>query len=299
MTNQTAMQYFEWYLPSDGQHWNNLAEDAQHLADLGISHVWMPPAFKATNKDDVGYGVYDLFDLGEFDQKGTVRTKYGLKEEYLNAINQLKEVGIVPMADVVLNHKAAADKLETFEVVEVDPEDRTQEISEPFEIEGWTHFTFDGRNKAYNDFEWHWYHFNGTDFDAKRNKSGIYLIQGDNKGWADNDLVDNENGNFDYLMYANLDYNTLKLLKTFTNGQIGSLKQQAFKDSAWMQSSTLIHSSCVTLFVMSKKNKVRISMSLVNFGMVTKRKIISILKRLKNVLTSSMFPSTTIYTRLA
>ena len=86
MTNQTAMQYFEWYLPSDGQHWNNLAEDAQHLADLGISHVWMPPAFKATNKDDVGYGVYDLFDLGEFDQKGTVRTKYGLKEEYLNAI---------------------------------------------------------------------------------------------------------------------------------------------------------------------------------------------------------------------
>ena len=151
MTNQTAMQYFEWYLPSDGQHWNNLAEDAQHLADLGISHVWMPPAFKATNKDDVGYGVYDLFDLGEFDQKGTVRTKYGLKEEYLNAINQLKEVGIVPMADVVLNHKAAADKLETFEVVEVDPEDRTQEISEPFEIEGWTHFTFDGRNKAYDD----------------------------------------------------------------------------------------------------------------------------------------------------
>lgn len=166
----------------------------------------MPPAFKATNKDDVGYGVYDLFDLGEFDQKGTIRTKYGFKDEYLNAINRLKDVGIVPMADVVLNHKAAADKLETFSVVEVDPEDRTKEISKPFEIEGWTHFTFDGRQKAYNDFEWHWYHFNGTDFDAKRNKSGIYLIQGDNKGWADNDLVDNENGNFDYLMYANLDY---------------------------------------------------------------------------------------------
>ena len=206
MTNQTVMQYFEWYLPSDGQHWNHLAEDAQHLSDLGISHVWMPPAFKGTNKDDVGYGVYDLFDLGEFDQKGTIRTKYGFKDEYLNAINRLKDVGIVPMADVVLNHKAAADKLETFEVVEVDPEDRTKEISKPFEIEGWTHFTFDGRQKAYNDFEWHWYHFNGTDFDAKRNKSGIYLIQGENKGWAENDLVDNENGNFDYLMYANLDY---------------------------------------------------------------------------------------------
>ena len=54
------------------------------------------------------------------------------KEEYLNAINQLKNVGIVPMADVVLNHKAAADKLETFDVVEVDPEGPYQEISEPF-----------------------------------------------------------------------------------------------------------------------------------------------------------------------
>ena len=76
MENQTLMQYFEWYLPHDGQHWTRLTDDAEHLANLGISHVWMPPAFKATNEKDVGYGVYDLFDLGEFDQKGTVRTKY-------------------------------------------------------------------------------------------------------------------------------------------------------------------------------------------------------------------------------
>lgn len=206
MTNQTAMQYFEWYLPSDGHHWQRLSEDAQHLADLGISHVWMPPAFKATNKDDVGYGVYDLFDLGEFDQKGTVRTKYGFKDDYLKAIQDLKNVGISPMADVVLNHKAAADHLERFEVVEVDPQDRTKEISKPFDIEGWTNFTFDGRKGTYNDFHWHWYHFSGTDYDAKRHKNGIYLIQGDNKGWANDDLVDSENGNFDYLMYADLDF---------------------------------------------------------------------------------------------
>ena len=50
MQNQTLMQYFEWYLPHDGQHWTRLAEDAPHLAHLGISHVWMPPAFKATNE---------------------------------------------------------------------------------------------------------------------------------------------------------------------------------------------------------------------------------------------------------
>lgn len=206
MENQTLMQYFEWYLPNDGQHWNRLAKDAPHLASKGIRKVWMPPAFKATSSNDVGYGIYDLFDLGEFNQKGTVRTKYGLKEEYLKAIKSLKENGIEPIADVVLNHKAAADYKERFTVIEVDPNDRTVALSEPFEIKGWTKFTFPGRHKKYNDFEWHWYHFTGTDYDAQRNKSGIYLIQGDNKGWADDDLVDNENGNFDYLMYADLDF---------------------------------------------------------------------------------------------
>ena len=206
MENQTLMQYFEWYLPSDGQHWSRLAADAPHLADLGIRKIWMPPAFKATSANDVGYGVYDLFDLGEFDQKGTVRTKYGFKEDYLQAIQALKEAGIQPMADVVLNHKAAADGLEKFEVVEVDPNDRTIVLTEPFTIKGWTKFTFDGRNGAYNDFHWHWYHFTGTDYDASRNKSGIYQIQGDNKGWAQDDLVDSENGNYDYLMYADIDF---------------------------------------------------------------------------------------------
>ena len=206
MENQTLMQYFEWYLPDDGQHWNRLAKDAPHLASKGIRKVWMPPAFKATSSNDVGYGIYDLFDLGEFNQKGTVRTKYGLKEEYLKAIKSLKENGIEPIADVVLNHKAAADYKERFTVIEVDPNDRTVALSEPFEIKGWTKFTFPGRHKKYNNFEWHWYHFTGTDYDAQRNKSGIYLIQGDNKGWADDDLVDNENGNFDYLMYADLDF---------------------------------------------------------------------------------------------
>ena len=206
MENQSLMQYFEWYLPDDGQHWNRLTEDAPNLAAKGIRKVWMPPAFKGTGSNDVGYGVYDLFDLGEFDQKGTVRTKYGLKEEYLRAIEALSQNGIEAIADVVLNHKAAADYKERFTVVEVDPNDRNVEISEPFEIEAWMHFAFPGRNKTYNDFEWHWYHFTGTDYDAKNNKSGIFLIQGDNKGWADDELVDNENGNYDYLMYADIDF---------------------------------------------------------------------------------------------
>ena len=57
MQNQTLMQAFEWYLPSDHQHWNRLAQLAPELAAKGIRKIWLPPAFKGTNKDDVGYGV--------------------------------------------------------------------------------------------------------------------------------------------------------------------------------------------------------------------------------------------------
>lgn len=200
------MQYFEWYLPDDGQHWQRLRDDAQHLAEIGITSVWMPPAFKATSSGDIGYGVYDIFDLGEFDQHGTVRTKYGTKDEYLEAIQSLKDHGIKPFADVVLNHKANGDNIEKFKVLKMDPDNRQVPISEPYEIEAWTNFTFPGRQGQYNDFNWHWYHFSGIDFDAKNNETGVFMILGENKGWADDDTVDTEKGNFDYLMFSDIDF---------------------------------------------------------------------------------------------
>lgn len=80
------MQYFEWYIKPDSNHWKRLKEDAGHLKELGITSVWIPPCYKGTSKDDPGYGVYDMYDLGEFDQKGDIPTKYGTKEELLEAI---------------------------------------------------------------------------------------------------------------------------------------------------------------------------------------------------------------------
>ena len=206
MTNETMLQAFEWYLPADGHHWRRLQEEIPIFQKLGLTKVWLPPAFKGTGPNDVGYGVYDLFDLGEFDQNGTVLTKYGSKEDYLSLIQSLKEAGIMPLADVVLNHKASGDSKESFSVLRMDPANRQSPLSEPFEIEAWTAFTFPGRRDTYNDFKWHWYHFTGVDYDAKHDESGIYLILGDNKGWADQERIDNENGNFDYLMYDDLDF---------------------------------------------------------------------------------------------
>ena len=70
--------------------WNELSEKAKDIANLGITAVWLPPAYKGiAGKDEVGYGAYDLYDLGEFDQKNTIKTKYGSKDEYINAIKKL------------------------------------------------------------------------------------------------------------------------------------------------------------------------------------------------------------------
>lgn len=197
------MQYFEWNLPNDGQLWKQLKEDARHLHEAGVTAVWIPPAYKAHEQKDEGYGTYDLYDLGEFDQKGTVRTKYGTKQELKEMIDELHKFQISVYLDAVMNHKAAADYTERFMACEVDPGDRRHTVGEPHEIEGWTGFDFPGRGNTYSPFKWHWFHFSGIDYDVATGKKGVFQIVGDGKGWSQG--VDDENGNYDFLMFADID----------------------------------------------------------------------------------------------
>ncbi|MDO5021868.1 MAG: alpha-amylase [Eubacteriales bacterium] len=201
--NLIMLQAFEWYMPESGDFYKRLARFAPKLSQMGVGGVWLPPCFKATGAGDTGYGVYDLYDLGEFDQKGSVRTKYGTKKELLTAIKALQKRHIQVYADVVLNHKAAADETEVFSAVRVDPDDRTKQISEPQDIEGWTKFTFAGRNGKYSDFVWNFNHFTSVDHDQSTGETGIFKILGENKDFSPN--VSHERGNYDYLMFADVD----------------------------------------------------------------------------------------------
>ena len=83
----------------------------------------------------VGYDIYDVYDLGEFDQKAGVRTKYGTKEELLELAKTAKEHDVVIYVDAVLNHMFGADETERFRAKEVDPNDRTRAISDFYDIE--------------------------------------------------------------------------------------------------------------------------------------------------------------------
>ena len=115
MINGTMLQGFEWDLPEDGRHWRKLTSLAHWLAFCGFTAVWLPPAYKGSGGTrDVGYGVYDLYDLGEFNQKGSIRTKYGTASEFAACVKGLKRAGIQPLADIVLNHRMGGDEKEVF-----------------------------------------------------------------------------------------------------------------------------------------------------------------------------------------
>ena len=200
--NGTMLQGFSWNLPGDGQHWRRLGQMADRLVSEGITSVWMPPAYKGqAGRLDVGYGVYDLWDLGEFDQRGTVATKYGTRREYAAAVMALRQAGIDVLGDIVLNHKMGADASELVQARQVASDNRLYDMGEPYEIEAWTKFDFPGRAGELDDFTWDARHFKGVDYDAAAGESGVWLFEG--KAW-DSD-VSQEFGNFDYLMGVDVD----------------------------------------------------------------------------------------------
>lgn len=203
--NGVMMQYFHWYTPDDGSLWKQLKEKAPELARAGVTALWLPPAYKgAQGAADTGYGVYDLFDLGEFDQKGSVRTKYGTRDEYLAAIKAAQQEGIHVYADIVFNHKLGADEPEEFPATPYNPEDRREAIGELQPIKAWTHFYFPGRKGKYSALYWHWWHFNAADYNVLDEETdAVYLFK---DKYFDED-VDPEKGNFDYLLGCNLDIN--------------------------------------------------------------------------------------------
>ncbi len=212
--NRTLMQYFEWYLKPENKLWKKVTVNANYLEAIGITDIWLPPAYKgASGKLDVGYAVYDLYDLGEFYQKGSIETKYGTKDEYLQAIEALHKNNIKVYADIVLNHKIGADEAETVYASEEENQNRNIDTTFPKKITAWTKYNFPGRNNKYSNFKWSYKHFNGTDWDESGRKNGIFRFSG--KHWDEN--VDKENGNYDYLMGADIDFNNEDVVDELKN----------------------------------------------------------------------------------
>lgn len=215
--NGVIIQYFHWYY--HGDLWNEFAQNVHYLKDLGFTAAWLPPATKCSlGKEGRGYDIYDMYDLGEFNQKDGIPTRYGTKEEYLNAIEKAHKAGIAVYADIVLNHRMGGDEAEQITVHTVDKEDRNTVISEAFEVAAYTKFTFPERRGKYSDFIWDYQCFSGIDIVWKegQKKEGIFKIH-NRYGTEWTNEVSHQLGNYDYLMGADIEYRNPDVVQEMKN----------------------------------------------------------------------------------
>lgn len=206
MGKEILLQAFYWEMCTDSYKknfkeecnlWNLLAKRAASLAESGFTAVWIPPATKGNAGDkDTGYGIYDLWDLGEFEQKGSKRTKYGTKEELIKALDKLHSHGIKVYFDAVLNHRFGADQTETVQ------------LKDGTEAEVWTQFDFPGRNGKYSQYKPDWSSFDGVDWDERTKKLGKILFSDKDWDWSYGE---------DFLMGADLDYNNKEVQRDVLN----------------------------------------------------------------------------------
>jgi len=111
-------QAFYWNCPAqenqDGTWWNFVSSKIPELQQAGFTALWLPPACKASNTDgpSMGYDPYDYFDLGDFDQKGRVKTWFGNQAELVSLINAAHVANMQVYADLVIDHNYGGDEPE-------------------------------------------------------------------------------------------------------------------------------------------------------------------------------------------
>jgi alpha-amylase len=124
--NDAMMQAFYWNVPVDevnknGTWWTNLNGKANELKNAGITAIWIPAPSKGNwGISDMGYGVYDHYDLGNYNQKGTVETRFGSRAELETMITTMHSTAngkprLNVYADIVLNHMYGKDVFESSE----------------------------------------------------------------------------------------------------------------------------------------------------------------------------------------
>jgi alpha-amylase len=113
--NDVMMQAFYWNVPVDevsknGYWYDTVKAKIPAMKTAGIRALWMPPPSKGNwGISDMGYGIFDHYDLGNYNQKGSTQTRFGSRTELQNLITEAHSTaGGAPYmdiyADIILNH---------------------------------------------------------------------------------------------------------------------------------------------------------------------------------------------------
>lgn len=96
---EAMIQYFN-------TSYTELTHKIPELAEAGYNSIWLPPPTKGSGGLSVGYDLFDRFDLGSKDQRGSVRTRYGTEAELLKLVEMAHRFGIRIYFDNIMNHNA-------------------------------------------------------------------------------------------------------------------------------------------------------------------------------------------------
>jgi len=95
---EVILQYFN-------TDWSEIERRIPEVAEAGYTSLWLPPPFKgASGTFSVGFDTFDRFDIGDKDQMGTVRTKYGTGAELLSLMKVAHRFGLKVYFDNVMAH---------------------------------------------------------------------------------------------------------------------------------------------------------------------------------------------------
>src|ERR1041385_486234 len=87
-------------------NWNELIQKMPEIAEAGYTSLWLPPPAKGGSAFSVGYDLFDPFDLGDKNQRGTTATKYGTKDQLIKVVETAHRFGIRVYFDNIMNHRA-------------------------------------------------------------------------------------------------------------------------------------------------------------------------------------------------
>ncbi len=114
--NGVLMQAFYWDVTPQGGWYDILSGKMEDWSANGVNRIWIAPASKGQSGGySMGYDPSDYFDLGEYDQQGTIETRFGSKDELISLISTAHQNNIEVIADIVLNHNSGGgEQFNTF-----------------------------------------------------------------------------------------------------------------------------------------------------------------------------------------
>jgi hypothetical protein len=103
---EVILQWFE-------TPWAEIERRLPEVAAAGYGSLWLPPPTKGSDGvADVGFALFDRFDLGDRDQRGTVPTRYGTLAELQSMVRRAHALGLRVYFDNVMNHNSNPSRVE-------------------------------------------------------------------------------------------------------------------------------------------------------------------------------------------